>query len=1425
MEDVHRELEEVKMAMGKLTVDFRAKSELANNLRRAYEEQCAKLQEAKMQIGKQAQELCEKSEEIASASQMYEDLKLSFHEKDSVLKTLSSVHDQLRISLQGKLTTLEGENRELAIALNEANAQIKDQTWKLSTFEEEVKKLKDLLLESQKRCADAEGKAEAAKDLRRREEEKLKWRTEQFRHLEDAKEKLQEQFHMAMKEWQSEKSTLVDEICSLQKNLESKSRVADDLHSRLQMSNQALAHEESRRKLLEIQMSESKVACQNVLTDYEEAALKITELHLLKESEHKKIILEQENLELLASLKELREAQISEAGTAVSLKSMRQKLKSLEHEHRECATVLKSKEAGWLSQMEKMVNDLNECIFQISCKDKQLQAFEAELEATCCSLFQLKLEVEESNAISIVLFSKYPEIQSDIERMGDEVELYIAEKVGQIALLKEQVRSKSSALDRANVRIEEEQEARKMLLERVESLEVYEQKHFLIQKELNDYKEMLQKSSEHVHNLEALLLQKESSSREALEKISDALDAANFVRAEQEQELKSVKFELQHSKLAAEKLEKSKLDAQDQIQLYHDECEHIRRELETTLLSKMEVEKSNEQVKGDLLRIIKERDRKIDDLQQRIAQDEEDKMNKESAALVLTKLAAEETLRKEKDRFHRSMKEKENILKGTQREFDNLLRDLSKIEIEAFVTLEQTRISFILLTMEKEKEMADLLRKIASLEIKSIKSLELSEHKCFLIEKELNDCREMLEESSKHVNNLKAKLFEKESSFKEELDRISDALDAANSVCSEKEQDLKLANFELQQSKAAGERLEKSKLDAEAQIKFWHQECQNIRKELETSLLSKLAVEKANDEEKGSLLRVIEEKDRRIRNLQQRISQIEEEKAAQDWETLRKEKESLLRIIREKDKGLEALQREIDQLLQDFSRADNEALITLEQSRSIFLQLTEVKEGQIENLRKEIISLEENRSLEAAMKQSEIETLSKALEKSSEAHNLDMQELEYNKLLIRSYEDGFEVLKQKSEMQLEESSDLRRSLIAFQSELEIQKSEREREKIQAEEELSGLNKSLVAFQYELEIERSKRERERIQGEEELSGLTKSLVAFQSELETERSEREKERMQAEEELSEEILVEFQSKLEIERSERERERIQAAEELSGLKKSLVEFQSKLEIERSEREREKIQAEDELSDLKKSLVVFQSKLESERSERARERVEADDELSGLKKSLVEFQSELKIERSERERERIQAEDELSGLKKSVEVFQSELEIERSERERERMLAEGELSELKKSVEVFQSELQIERSERERERTQAEEELLGLKKSVAAFQSELESERSERARARKYAEDELQIMRSNEKKLIDEAKESKKKMKQLTKAAGKMSSEWEKAVAEAADLSDLMTQFMSMDNELRERWERIVQLAEPSRACKGEERRRRRL
>ena len=85
-------------------------------------------------------------------------------------------------------------------------------------------------------------------------QEQLKCQSEQFRHLQDAKEKLQDQFQVAKKDWQLEKSKLVDEICTLQKNLGSKIRIANNL----QMCSQALTHEQSQRKMLEIQVSESK---------------------------------------------------------------------------------------------------------------------------------------------------------------------------------------------------------------------------------------------------------------------------------------------------------------------------------------------------------------------------------------------------------------------------------------------------------------------------------------------------------------------------------------------------------------------------------------------------------------------------------------------------------------------------------------------------------------------------------------------------------------------------------------------------------------------------------------------------------------------------------------------------------------------------------------------------------------------------------------------------------------------------------------------------------------------------------------------------------------------------------------------------------------------------------------------------------------
>jgi len=75
-------------------------------------------------------------------------------------------------------------------------------------------------------------------------EGKLKWKAEQFRHLEEALKKVQDDFRAAKKEWGSDRSTLVNRIGTLEADLDSKTRVAEDFRSRLDMCSQALAHEE-----------------------------------------------------------------------------------------------------------------------------------------------------------------------------------------------------------------------------------------------------------------------------------------------------------------------------------------------------------------------------------------------------------------------------------------------------------------------------------------------------------------------------------------------------------------------------------------------------------------------------------------------------------------------------------------------------------------------------------------------------------------------------------------------------------------------------------------------------------------------------------------------------------------------------------------------------------------------------------------------------------------------------------------------------------------------------------------------------------------------------------------------------------------------------------------------------------------------------
>ncbi|KAF5943661.1 hypothetical protein HYC85_017738 [Camellia sinensis] len=159
-----------------------------------------------------------------------------------------------------------------------------------------MKKLKDL--KDSRNALKQSEKAKASEELGRREnvilkiedenrnvQDQLKWKSEQFMHLEEAHTRLQDQFQLSKVEWENEKSELFDEICSLQTRLDSQTRISQNLHSQLKMCNQALSHEESKRKILEVEVFELKSHFENVILECEEAKSRIENLALQRDED------------------------------------------------------------------------------------------------------------------------------------------------------------------------------------------------------------------------------------------------------------------------------------------------------------------------------------------------------------------------------------------------------------------------------------------------------------------------------------------------------------------------------------------------------------------------------------------------------------------------------------------------------------------------------------------------------------------------------------------------------------------------------------------------------------------------------------------------------------------------------------------------------------------------------------------------------------------------------------------------------------------------------------------------------------------------------------------------------------------------------------------------------------------------------------
>jgi len=648
MEDSsHAELDDVKAELEKLRAECQVKTQQIESLENDRAEQ---LREITNLAEKQARELDLKSEEIYELKRINEDLESSLREKEKYIVHLNSENNKIQARFAERVFKLEGSNSELVLALDEITARNSCLEKNVCESSEEISRLKSSLLAAEKKCIEAEERAKQAKTMKLREDvimqleeenvtvqDKIKWRNEQFKHLEEAYQHLKDQFRSSKEEWEKERSLLVDEISSLQVSLDSQTRTLEGLQSRFEMCNHALAREESKRKLLEAEISEFKTSFEDVNGQCEEKKSEIEELSvrrndemaelrnslgeketLLKELERKIVYLEQDNQELGDLLKEFREAQIHGAGGNSMTSKLRNKLRKLEEVHKNCSSILKSKESQWDCQIAKMEADVIGYQSALTNKEQEIRELQMKLENCYCAI--------EENHIELLIFKSVLAVADAYSKsFGAETgkAVCVKENGDMILNFSEQLRLKDN------------------------SLKNMAQKQFLLEEELEQQKKLLEESSAGQLVLKEQLLQMENTLKHERKVAFEALEMLKHEMASKNDELSRLDCEARHWKSTVETLKVS-----------YQEIQGTCKEMETSLLSRDVNEQALKLENKNLLCIVKDQERDMEDLQLQIA--------------LLESCNAEKT--KEAERF----KQEKDILVQTMMEKDCCIKDLQK---------------------------------------------------------------------------------------------------------------------------------------------------------------------------------------------------------------------------------------------------------------------------------------------------------------------------------------------------------------------------------------------------------------------------------------------------------------------------------------------------------------------------------------------------------------------------------------------------------------------------------------------------------------------------------------------------------------------------------------------------------------------------
>lgn len=865
-------------------------------------------------------------------------------------------------------------------------------------------------------------------------QEQLKWRKEQFGLLEEAHKKLQQQFQDQKDEWEGEKVGLITEISNLQINLESQCRQSKDLELQLQRCNQALAHEESRRKVLEIQAEESRYGFEKVAAEFEEARSVIESLteksskevgHLrdslaskerqVREMEVKQTRMEQENQELKSMLDEFQAFKYGSDEMQGSLERFKMKYAAIEESYKEISETMKRKESQWDKEREEMLKTLNDCQVDVVSKDGKIYGLQNQLEGALSTVERLTYQKAELSQRLTISESEYQQAQSKLMAENLTLESSCKRKNEEVDCLKDQLQAKQKAFEQIQQELDQHQRTIEMMTGKCQSLEALEVQFLALQEEVNRKQEQFQSLSKSRDLLQHQMLQKEQSHKAEVKKVTDTFEETNACLRAKEQRENELHNELRRLQEVIDNNQAIRVTLENKTEEYQHRLQALQQEMSEASNAHSLLEEKSKAEKAALLDVIKVRDRKIEELKEQVMHFEQ----------TLNRLSQQEESWLEMQAQHKQ------LLGQRTRELESLAVANAKLETvgRQLLDCEQERNILQKCLESKETDMGELQKKneVLSAEKSAIvNSIKVHEDKI----------SRLVEENEN--NNLA-------------LQQACTKLELADSKLDDRDRDI----AELQQ-----------KLK---QVDVLHQELSHTEKKMQQ--LEILL---------GEGRSCIQEKEEKIYEFEIAVEHLRNEVLLVKQELAEKEKDEA--ILGSK---LTSAQREL--------RAKEDQLIDMESNLNDILKKSEEKQAEIDRLCDVIHEMEE-RATESKLCHADLEAQLKSIQAVVEGKEAALDavrlEVQNEKDTVEDMKDIIETLKCQLRTEQKNSSDkqseikhLHRDLKASEmAEVRYAESLKEAEgrlldlEQNTKDQISQLQESVTELQHEVSVTRMKMEK-------------------------------------------------------------------------------------------------------------------------------------------------------------------------------------------------------------------------------------------------------------------------------------------------------------------------------------------------------------